>query len=142
MLGVVFQGLKEMIKGFKRDLGWWGKQVEVAQPDIETVVSPEPVGYLGVPDIKLPDLALDPGPQVNKFLSGVGDRFCRFLRSEDLTREKIVGGFAVGWRQQCSPGRYLGVSLNFRQRIRACQAQDIRYLVKAFGLHDLFYKLQ
>jgi len=75
MLGVVFQGLKEMLKGLKGYLGRRLDQLEVAQPDIETIVSLEPVEYLGVPYIELPNLALDPGPQVNKLLSGVGDRF-------------------------------------------------------------------
>ena len=140
MLGVVFERLQEMLKGFKCYLGRRLDQVEVAQPDIKTIVSLEPVEYLGIPYIELPDFALDPGPQVNKFLSGISDRFCRFLRSEDLTREKIVGGFAVGWRQQCSPRRYLGISLDFCQRIRACQVQDICYFVKAPGLYGLFYK--
>jgi len=54
MLGVVFQSLQEMLKGFKGDLGRRGKQIEIAQPDIDAIASLEPVEYLGVPYIELP----------------------------------------------------------------------------------------
>ena len=72
MIGVVFERLQEMLKRFNGDLGRRLNKVEIAQPDVKVVVSLEPVGYLVIPDIQLPDPALDLRPEAVQWLVATG----------------------------------------------------------------------
>ncbi len=98
MIGVVFERLQEMLKRFSGDLGWRIDKVEVAQPDVKVVVSLEPIGYLVIPDIQLPDLALDLRPELSQCLVAAGSSFSWLHGSGCFVVKQVIGSLAIRCR--------------------------------------------
>jgi hypothetical protein len=66
--GVAVDGLTKKREYFNSEFGWGNRWLKVRKPYSESGVLLKPVGYLGILDIEVPYLALDPRPEIETLL--------------------------------------------------------------------------